>query len=229
MGVFLLNPANDQEPKSYLTLAFDDGYKSVYTEVLPIFKEYNVSGTAYIITNLTGKEFEGRELMNWSEIRELQEYGFEIGSHTANHKDLTLLSEEGVNRELKSSKEALWEKGIYAVSLAIPYGKYNQEVESAAKEYYSSVRPSVWGYNNLSSVDRYNLRSKWITNETGVSTVKSWIGEAVEEKKWLILVFHRIEEEESQYSMSPEEIKEIVEYAKSRSIEIGTVSEIIGI
>jgi len=228
VAIFFANPANDNEPKTYLTFTFDDGYKSVYTEVLPIFMEYNISGTVYVITNFVGKEFEGRELMNWSEINELQKHGFEIGSHTANHKDLTLLSEKKVKKELKDSKETLWEKGINAVSLAIPYGKYNEDVKNLTKEYYRSVRSSVWGYNDLSNLDKYNLRSKWITNQTSISAVKSWIEEAAKEKKWLILMFHMVEEERSQYSISAEELEEIVKYAKSKDIEIKTVSELIG-
>ncbi len=229
VGVFFVSTVNDYsyKEKAYLTLTFDDGYKCVYTEVLPIFKKYNQKGTVYIITNLTGKIFEKETLMNWSEIKELREHGFEIGSHTSNHKDLTGLSEEEIEKELKGSKEDLWERGIYAESLAIPYGKYNKKIESIAREYYSSVRPSFWGYNSPSNIDRYNLKSKWITNQTNISTIKSWIDEAVEDKKWLILMLHKVNKENSQYSISPAELEEIVKYSSSKSIEIKTVSEII--
>jgi len=228
IAVFSINVVNNSKPeKAYLTFTFDDGYKSIYTEVLPIFKKYNLRGTVYVITNLTGKEFENEKLMNWSEINELQEYGFEIGCHSANHIDLTDLNEKEIRSELRISKEKLLEEGILVKSLAIPYGKYNEKIKNIAKEYYSSVRASVWGYNDLSNIDKYNLKSKWITNETKVSTIKSWIDEAVEEKKWVILMFHKIGEEDSLYSISPNKFEEIIKYMKLKKIEIKTISEIV--
>ena len=164
--------------KPYVTFTFDDGYEEVYTTVLPIFRKYNIPATAYIIAGAVGGHFGNQKIMEWQQIRELQSNGWEIGSHTIFHKKLTELSYEQINAELEFSKIVLIEKGLKVNTLAIPYGKYNQEIKTISKKYYSATRPSVWGQNSFSDLDRYNLKSFWVTNTTTLQDIKSWIDEA---------------------------------------------------
>jgi len=214
--------------KPYVTFTFDDGYEDIFTNALPIFKKYNVSATCYIITGLVGKEFENQKLMNWSHIKELQENGFEIGSHTVNHLDLTKLNSSSIVKELSFSKETLIDHGFNVSSISIPYGKYNDKIEKIAKKYYTSVRPSIWGFNSLCDFDRYNLKSFWITNSTSIETIKSLIDECQKNNYWLIFMLHLVREDKnSEYSISPKDLEYIIKYIKSKNIEIKTISEVI--
>ncbi len=214
--------------KPYITFTFDDGYEDIFTNALPIFKKHNISATSYTITGLVGKEFENQKLMNWSQIRELQKNGFEIGSHTINHSDLTELDSSSITKELKSSKETLIEQGFNVTSLSIPYGKYNNEIEEIAKKYYSSVRPSIWGFNSISNIDRYKLKSIWIVNSTSIEEIKGWVDEAKANNYWLIFMLHLVREDKnSKYSISPKDLEETISYIKSKNIEIKTISEVM--
>jgi peptidoglycan/xylan/chitin deacetylase (PgdA/CDA1 family) len=75
------------------------------------------------------------EYLSKKEIVTIYKMGFEIGSHTVNHLDLTRLSDEHIKKELKESKEEL-EALINdkVVSLSIPYGLWNIRVLKIAKE-----------------------------------------------------------------------------------------------
>jgi len=212
----------------YVTFTIDDGYEDVFINALPIFKKYNISATSYIITGLIGEKFENQKLMNWSQIRELQKNGFEIGSHTINHLDLTELNYSSIVEELKLSKEILTTHGFNVTSLSIPYGKYNNKIENIAKEYYESVRPSIWGLNSPSNMDKYKLKSVWIVNSTSIEEMKSWVDEAQTNNRWLIFMLHLVREDKnSEYSISPKNLEDIIKYIKSKNIEIKTTSEVL--
>lgn len=63
------------------------------------------------------------------EIREMLSCGFEFGSHTVNHVDLTSLDQDGVLREIQQSKDELENRlNTRIVGLAYPYGRVNNQV-----------------------------------------------------------------------------------------------------
>ncbi|MFQ5907116.1 MAG: polysaccharide deacetylase family protein, partial [bacterium] len=73
--------------------------------------------------------------MSWEQIREMADAGFEFGSHTENHLDLTSLAADVALRELVSSKAAI-EKNLDApcLYLSYPFGRTNAAVRSLAQE-----------------------------------------------------------------------------------------------
>jgi len=73
------------------------------------------------------------------EIREMLRYGFEFGSHTVNHVDLTSLDQDSALREMQQSKRELENRlNTKIVGLAYPYGRINnQVVEFTTRSGYS--------------------------------------------------------------------------------------------
>jgi len=128
--------------KKKIFLTFDDGYRSVYTQVLPILEKYGFSATVFLITGWIGKknlwDFNwGREFqhLSWSQIEELKGFGFGFGSHTVNHPDLTKLNEKELEYELMDSKNALENRlGKRIDFLSYPFGKCNEKVKRIAKK-----------------------------------------------------------------------------------------------
>ena len=45
----------DQNKKNQIIITFDDGYKDILTNALPILKRHNFKATCFFITNLIGK------------------------------------------------------------------------------------------------------------------------------------------------------------------------------
>jgi peptidoglycan/xylan/chitin deacetylase (PgdA/CDA1 family) len=116
-------------PEGSVVIAADDGHKSVYTEMLPLVKEYRIPVTLFIYPSAISN---APYAMTWDELRELRRTGlFDIQGHTLWHpnfmKEKKRLSpadyENFVERQLRKSKERLEkELGIRVDMLAWPFG-----------------------------------------------------------------------------------------------------------
>jgi peptidoglycan/xylan/chitin deacetylase (PgdA/CDA1 family) len=132
-----------------LTVTFDDGYASVLKLALPVLARLGVAGTVFVVTGFMnssepmswpgidhwiGTPHE-RELvsLNWDQIAQLADAGWEIGSHTRSHPSLTGLSDAELEDQLRGSRESLQDRlGRPCISLAYPYGAHDDRVVRAA-------------------------------------------------------------------------------------------------
>lgn len=112
-----------QLPSRPILLTFDDGSETVYTEALPIMQKYGFTGTAYIVYNFIGA---GR-FVDRDQIRELYAAGWEIGSHSISHNDLTMYSDKQEDEIVSSRKRLESYLGIPIFSFAYPFGAYNSD------------------------------------------------------------------------------------------------------
>jgi peptidoglycan/xylan/chitin deacetylase (PgdA/CDA1 family) len=126
-------------PKS-VVITLDDGYQSIYEIAYPILKKYGFTATLFIYTNFIGS---AKSAMTWDELRQMKADGFEVGSHSLSHCDLTRKKEgesdqaflERVNEELVVSKQIIDQKlGQDTVYLAYPYGAYDPAVLALSQE-----------------------------------------------------------------------------------------------
>ena len=127
-------------PRS-VVITVDDGHKSVYTDMFPLVKKYQIPVTLFIypsaISNAT-------YAMTWTQLREVRETGlFDLQSHTYWHpnfkKDKARLKpaeyENSVVMQLKKSKERLEKEFNGRVNmLAWPFGIYDDDLIRNAKE-----------------------------------------------------------------------------------------------
>jgi peptidoglycan/xylan/chitin deacetylase (PgdA/CDA1 family) len=120
-------------------VTFDDGYRSVHEAALPVLSELGITATVFAIAEKVGETDElpgagSRPLMSWDELRDLNRHGWEIGSHTLTHPDLTGLADDELERELAGSRELIEsEIGHSCTSLAYPYGAVDARVAAAAR------------------------------------------------------------------------------------------------
>lgn len=121
-------------PKKSVVIAMDDGNKSAYTIAYPILRKYGYTATLFIYTDFVGIS---KGAITWEQLREMKTAGFEVGSHTKSHSDLTKQREgesdaeykARVKDELLDSKRLLDKNlGQDTVYLAFPYGRYNERV-----------------------------------------------------------------------------------------------------
>lgn len=74
-----------------------------------------------------------RELLDWDELGQLARAGIDIESHGATHAILTGLPETQIERELRSAREGLWDRGHGRHGLlAYPSGSYDERVRGIA-------------------------------------------------------------------------------------------------
>jgi peptidoglycan/xylan/chitin deacetylase (PgdA/CDA1 family) len=141
-----------------LVVTFDDAYRSVLTEGLPVLSRLEVPGTVFAPTDVVARgglmtdaipipaEWVGSDkemrCMDWEELRGLAGAGWEVGSHTCSHPNLAEVGRDAVAAELRRSRQACEEgMGQPCRSIAYPFGAWNEGVveEAAAAGYEFGV------------------------------------------------------------------------------------------
>lgn len=112
-------------PPHPVLITFDDGHLDNYENAFPIMKKYGFTGVLYIVGNYMGAD----GYLKKDQILEMHDAGWEIGSHSLNHLDLTKLDPDHQRREIVGSKEKLeQELGIDILTFAYPFGARNSAV-----------------------------------------------------------------------------------------------------
>ena len=133
-------------PKS-VVITVDDAHKTVYSDMLPLVRKYNIPVTLFIYPSAVSN---ASYVMTWEQLKELQQTGlFDMQSHTFWHpnfkKEKKKLKPEEyqklVDAQLVKSKASLEKRfGTTVDLLAWPFGIYDEELEkSAAKAGYVSA------------------------------------------------------------------------------------------
>jgi peptidoglycan/xylan/chitin deacetylase (PgdA/CDA1 family) len=210
-------------PYGIVSINFDDGFQSAYDTAIPILNKAGFKSTQYIISNYLGK----KGYINKNEVLEMAKQGHEIGSHTRGHLHLDQISSEKMKDEIFGSKEDLQKIGIDAETFAYPYGSFNSDLEKLVKQAgYIGARITQPLLNDKSS-DKFALRRQRVEAGTSFFEVKQAIDEAVREKKWVILVFHKIDNSDDSISVNPKMFQVIVDYLSENQIPVVTNEQAI--
>lgn len=125
-----------------VAITFDDGYEDVYRNAFPVLQQFGFTACIFVVAGYVGKPSQwdytlGRNRkkhLSWDHMREMVQAGFEFGSHTVNHPDLTRIPGRFVRYELEKSKQILEEKlGQRVDFLSYPFGRYNPYVQEEAQ------------------------------------------------------------------------------------------------
>ncbi|MEA3351284.1 MAG: polysaccharide deacetylase family protein [Chloroflexota bacterium] len=118
-------------PPRPVVITFDDGDLSVYENAFSIMQEMGFVGVAYIVS--TRLESDG--FVNVEQLDEMLAAGWELGSHSVSHPDLTA-DHEIVRDELLTSRLDLNAAlGVEVTSFAYPFGKSDTYVADKTEEY----------------------------------------------------------------------------------------------
>lgn len=150
-----------------VVIVADDAHKSVYTDMLPLVRQYNVPVTLFVYPSAISK---ASYAMTWAELRELKETGlFDFQGHTFWHpnfkKEKRRLKpdeyEKFVEMQLKKSGQKLErELGVHVDMLAWPFGIYDDELILKAREAgygaaFTIERRHAAGTDNIMKLPRY--------------------------------------------------------------------------
>jgi len=199
-GIDLLSscPTNqDCFPASLISIAFDDGYASVYEKAFPIMLRYKMTGTVFMIANRIGLT---EEFLTLAQLQELHKAGWEISSHSFSHPSLVTVSQEELEKELVLSKQTLQEQGFPATGFAYPFGHLTPNIVQEVSRYYSYGRGAYKEYEGINPLpllkegpgSRYELKCVIVDEYPFVDIIKGFIDRVAIEGGWLILTFHKI-------------------------------------
>ena len=145
-----------------IIITFDDGYESVFKYSYPILKEAGFKAVIFIITGYVG------QLNNWDanlagiqfrhlsihQIELLVKDGWEIGSHSVNHRPLSYLNQKRLNDEIIHSFNELkkiTKKDI--TSFSYPFGMQNSRVQKVVQQAgYKLACRNISGNNNCDNL-----------------------------------------------------------------------------
>ncbi|MFP2964039.1 polysaccharide deacetylase family protein [Myxococcus sp. 1LA] len=224
----LAAPAFAAQPftEGMVTITLDDGWATQYTLARPELNARNIPATYGLVTLAIHESWSG--YMNLAQAQTLVAEGNDIASHTLTHPDLTSLSPAQLLAELQDSRTWLENAlNLPAVpNLVVPFGLQNGPVLNAIRQHYASSRTVNAGRNFRDTVV-YELRANDVARPVPVSTVQSWVDQAIAEKSWLILVFHEFTSgtptRDTEYTTS--QFEDILDYVQTQGVRTVTLSE----
>jgi peptidoglycan/xylan/chitin deacetylase (PgdA/CDA1 family) len=136
-------------------ITFDDGYRNVLQNALPVLNYYGFTSTNYFVVHqLDGgnvwdyeKGIPHSDLMSLEEMKRWAAAGQEVGSHTLDHIHLPAVSPEIAWQQVRQSKLELERLlGFEVSAFCYPYGDETPEVRAmAAKAGYTNATTTVRG------------------------------------------------------------------------------------
>ena len=143
-------------PKS-VVIVEDDAHKSVYSDMFPLAKKYNVPVTVFIYPSAVSN---AKYAMTWDQLRELKKSGlFDFQSHTYWHPNFKRERKKLTSAEfdklassqlLKAKAKIAKELGVTVDLLAWPFGIYDDDLLR---------RAAAAGYTGTFTIERRHATS----------------------------------------------------------------------
>lgn len=117
-----------QKNEKVISISFDAAWGSDKTKgILDLLKKYDVKATFFLVEFWTEK--------NKDIVKEIYESGHAIGTHSKTHSNMSKLSKEQIESELKSSSKVIEDiTGNKVTLFRAPYGDYDDLLIDCAKD-----------------------------------------------------------------------------------------------
>jgi hypothetical protein len=154
-------------PSRCLVITVDDGHESVYTDMFPLLKQYQIPVTLFLYPSCLSN---ASYAMTWDQLREMKETGLaDFQSHTYWHPNFKKEKKRlkpaeyrsFVDMQLRKSKERLERQlDVNVDMLAWPFGIYDDELLEKAVEAgyvagFTMERRHVTISENIMALPRY--------------------------------------------------------------------------
>lgn len=124
-----------------VAISFDAAWGADKTQqIMEVLGEYNAGATFFLVGFWVDKYPEM--------VKEIDEAGFEIGTHSNTHPDMAKISQENIAKELDISSEKI--KAITGKEVSLfrpPYGSYNNDLINACSQ--RNLIPIQWDVDSL--------------------------------------------------------------------------------
>lgn len=206
-----------------VSVTFDDGWQSAYTNGAALLDKFDVPGTFYLNSSTINTGI----FMNQGQLADLAKRGHQLAAHGDEHIDMTAINATKLQKELTTTYDYLHKTfRLKRQDFATPYGKSDAEVEYLVRKYYRSHRGTDTGINTKQNFNPYNLQVMFVTKDTPLVTIQEALTSAKEKNGWLILVYHRIENNpQSSTTITPATFTQHLEAIKQQGLPVATVEQ----
>lgn len=215
-----------------VAITFDDYAVDSWHDARQMFKEHNATATFFISNSYYLTE------THYQKLRELQDDGHEMGSHTLHHKGIKgdyyndpSLTEEYLDEEIIPSIKSLENHGLEISSFAHPYGRYTEEYNEKLLQYFLFVRATTYSFSNP-FYSRNNTTGLIFgvgmdnTYNNSIAEIREGMIRARDNNEVLILYGHIIADDGWDYQTPSAKLEEILTSVEELGLEFYTISEL---
>ena len=196
IGVLLLfsmtpvYPARASHTADNLTLValtFDDGYDCWTSEIMPILEEYGLPASGYITDPAYRDDF------TWTDAQRLNDAGWEIGWHTANHLSADTATQVEMEDDFSSAKPLFESHGLPSpTTFAYPAGRHDSESIEIASEYFLASRTMHDGVNSAGDVQNSPHHLKQYSLEKGLPFLENKVNKYAQKGMFVVFAGHTV-------------------------------------
>lgn len=163
-------------PEKAVVITFDDGFRDIYSEALPLLREFNYPFTVFVSTDAIDQKLKG--MLSWDQIREMHNAGVSFANHTRDHGYLVR------HRQYDSFwQQSMRENILHAQSrleqelsttlpkwLAYPYGEFNLPLQELINEMgytgFGQHSGGIWAGSNFQALPRFAAAGIYANTKT---------------------------------------------------------------
>jgi peptidoglycan/xylan/chitin deacetylase (PgdA/CDA1 family) len=209
-------PPDQSMTHTVVSLTFNDGLVTGYTNARPVLLDHNMRGTFYVVSSWVDKKASGY-LSSW-QLDQLYQDGNEVGGEGRTHQDLTKTYDADPQRdyaykkaEVCDDRRRLAQLGYDPQSFVYPFGAYDATAEAIVKACgYLSARTggglsigTAPFAESLPPKDAYGIRTTVLpTGPVTLDTLKKVVTAAAGDGRgWLPISFNEVcDQSDASYS-----------------------------
>jgi len=193
-----------------IVLTLDDATTSQYVHGLSIAEEFGITGTLYVPTQRVLEQGEERGyFMTATDVKEFQDAGWEIGSHTLIHENLLEVGPAAALETMKGSDFQLRSMigDVDQMTFSYPYGAFDDVTEALAETVYS-YSVNAWsaanGLNVPATFEEHNIHRFDIFDQEAAEAACEVMASLDEHQTYVVIVHEIVEEDPADWQMSTE-------------------------
>lgn len=215
-----------------VSIQFDDGLLGNYTKAFPYMAKLGAKGTIALTTNFINDNRD--TTMNWEQVQEMRNAGWDFQCHTKSHPRLTELTDEEIHEQYRTVNEEFLKRGWAPPKHAyIPHRAIDSRVEAIVRQYREKIINLDSNVEILPDLDElginYASRRGDTQDDEKHEYIKQTIDELVDGKyDWVIIRGHDIRDEptEYQYCYYTRYFEDMIDYIASKpDIKFVTVEQ----